>query len=71
MKVSNQATRLMSEYQRESFDRSYNGRVYCERSHIMTSPNKPDPTNQAIALWLTIEDQRHRVADLERSVIDA
>lgn len=29
-------------------------------------PNKPDAANPAMALWLTIEDQRRRVADLER-----
>jgi hypothetical protein len=29
-------------------------------------PNKPDAANPAIALWLTIEDQWRRVADLER-----
>lgn len=30
-------------------------------------PNKPDSANPAIALWLAIEDQSRRVADLERS----
>jgi DNA-binding beta-propeller fold protein YncE len=29
-------------------------------------PNKPDAANPAMALWLTIEDRRRRVADLER-----
>jgi hypothetical protein len=29
-------------------------------------PNKPDAANPATTLWLTIEDQRRRVADLER-----
>jgi hypothetical protein len=29
-------------------------------------PNKPDAANPAMALWLTIEDQWRRVADLER-----
>jgi hypothetical protein len=28
--------------------------------------NKPDPANPAMALWLTIEDQWRRFADLER-----
>ncbi len=28
-------------------------------------PNKPDGPNPAMALWLTIEDQRRRVPDLE------
>ena len=32
----------------------------------MTKANKPDAVNPAMALWLTIEDQRRRVADLER-----
>jgi hypothetical protein len=30
--------------------------------------NKPDAANSAMALWLTIEDQWRRVADLERSL---
>jgi len=30
-------------------------------------PNKPDAANPAMTLWLTIEDQGRRVADLERS----
>jgi hypothetical protein len=29
-------------------------------------PNKPDAANPAMTLWLTIEDQWRRVADLER-----
>jgi hypothetical protein len=29
-------------------------------------PNKPDAANPAMALWLTIEDQWRRVADLGR-----
>jgi hypothetical protein len=34
--------------------------------------NKPDAANPAMTLWLTIEDQWRRVADLERSVsVDA
>jgi hypothetical protein len=28
--------------------------------------NKPDAANPAMTLWLTIDDQRRRVADLER-----
>jgi len=28
--------------------------------------NKPDAANPAMTLWLTIEDERRRVADLER-----
>jgi len=28
--------------------------------------NKPDAANPAMTLWLTIEDQWRRVADLER-----
>jgi hypothetical protein len=28
--------------------------------------NKPDAANPAMALWLTIEDQWRRIADLER-----
>jgi len=32
----------------------------------LRSPNKPDAANPAMALWLTIEDQWRRVADLER-----
>ncbi len=28
--------------------------------------NKPDEANPAMTLWLTIEDQRRRVADLGR-----
>ena len=35
------------------------------------TPNKPDAANPAMALWLTIEDQWRRVADLERSAIRA
>ena len=31
------------------------------------TPNKSDAANPAMALWLTIEDQWRRVADLERS----
>jgi hypothetical protein len=30
-------------------------------------PNKPDAVNPAMTLWLKIEDQWRRVADLERS----
>jgi len=33
----------------------------------VSKPNKPDAANPAIPLWLTIDDQRRRVADLERS----
>ena len=33
----------------------------------MRKPNKPDTANPAMTLWLTIEDQWRRVADLERS----
>jgi uncharacterized protein YceK len=29
-------------------------------------PNKPDAANPAMTLWLTIEHQWRRVADLER-----
>jgi hypothetical protein len=29
-------------------------------------PNKPDAANPAMTLWLAIEDQWRRVADLER-----
>ena len=29
------------------------------------SPNKPDPANPAMALWLTTEARWRRVADLE------
>ena len=29
-------------------------------------PNKPDAANPAMALWLAIEDQWRRAADLER-----
>jgi hypothetical protein len=29
-------------------------------------PNKPDAANPAMTLWLTIEDQWRRVADLGR-----
>jgi hypothetical protein len=29
--------------------------------------NKPDAANPAMALWLTIEDQWRRVAELDRS----
>jgi hypothetical protein len=32
----------------------------------MRLPNKPDSANPAMRLWLTIEDQWRRVADLER-----
>jgi len=32
----------------------------------MNQPNKPDAANPAMALWLTIEDQWRRFADLER-----
>ena len=32
-----------------------------------TSPNKPDAANPAMTLWLTIEEQWRRVADLGRS----
>ena len=32
--------------------------------------NKPDAVNPAMTLWLTIEDQWRRVADLGRSVSD-
>jgi hypothetical protein len=35
----------------------------------MKAPNKPDAANPAIAVWLAIEDQWRRVADLERSTI--
>jgi hypothetical protein len=36
----------------------------------MTSvPNKPDAANPAMTLRLAVEDQRRRVADLERSAI--
>jgi hypothetical protein len=28
--------------------------------------NKPDAANAAMTLWLTAEDQRRRIADLER-----
>ena len=31
------------------------------------TPNKPDAANPAMALWLAIEDQWRRVADLDRS----
>ena len=37
---------------------------------MKTWPNKPDAVNPAMALWLTIEDQWHRVTDLERSAYD-
>src|ERR1022692_658857 len=30
------------------------------------SPNKPDATNPAITLWLTVDDRWRRIADLER-----
>jgi hypothetical protein len=30
------------------------------------TPNKPDAPNPAMTVWLTIEDQWRRVADLER-----
>jgi hypothetical protein len=30
-------------------------------------PNEPDAANPAMALWLTIDDQWRRVADLGRS----
>jgi hypothetical protein len=33
----------------------------------MSGAHKPDAANPAMALWLTIEDQWRRVADLERS----
>jgi hypothetical protein len=33
---------------------------------MKAQPNKPDPANPAMALLLTIEDHRRRVADLER-----
>jgi hypothetical protein len=33
----------------------------------MNLPNKPDAANPAITLWLTINGQWRRVADLERS----
>ena len=29
-------------------------------------PNKPDAANPAMTLWLTIEDQWRRAADLKR-----
>ena len=32
--------------------------------------NKPDAAKPAMTLWLTIEDQRRRVVDLERSTTD-
>jgi hypothetical protein len=35
--------------------------------HGKHMPNKPDAANPAIALWLAIEDQWRRVADLERT----
>jgi len=31
----------------------------------MMAPNKQDAADPAMTLWLTIEDQRHRAADLE------
>jgi hypothetical protein len=34
-------------------------------------PNKPDPANPAMTLWLTIDDHWRRVADLERWPITA
>jgi hypothetical protein len=34
---------------------------------VMTEPNQPDAVNPAIALWVTIETQWHRVTDLERA----
>jgi hypothetical protein len=36
---------------------------------ILSKPNKPDAANPAIALCLTIEDQRRRVADLGRLAV--
>jgi len=30
------------------------------------APNKPDAANPAMTLWLTIDDQWRRVADLRR-----
>jgi len=32
----------------------------------MKEPNKPDAANRAVTLWLTIENQWRRVADMER-----
>jgi hypothetical protein len=32
----------------------------------MMMPKKPDAANPAMALWLTVEDQWRRLADLER-----
>jgi hypothetical protein len=38
-------------------------------SEAITRPNKPDAANPAMAIWLTIEDQKRRVADLGRWTI--
>jgi hypothetical protein len=34
--------------------------------NVTTLPNEPDAANPAMALWLTIDDQWRRVADLGR-----
>jgi hypothetical protein len=36
---------------------------------MTVSPNKPDAANPAMTLWLEIEHQWRRVADLERSAM--
>src|SRR6266568_5145178 len=39
----------------------------CSRPLMRPWPNKPDSANPAMTLWLAIEAQWRRVADLERS----
>ena len=36
------------------------------KTRMSTRSNKPDSANPAMTLWLTIEDHRRRVADLDR-----
>ena len=40
--------------------------VFDSANCIWHAPNEPDAANPAMKLWLTVGDQRRRVADLGR-----